>query len=361
MTNQRILLFILFVFPWYLFADSGLELIHADKSIGREANGEQLHIFTGDVHFRQDTLEMFCDEAVLYEVKDILEFKGSVLVSDGHRRIRAKKIDYYIESHEAFCYESVRIRTNEDSLYAEYVTYNFKTDHASAKENIYIYNAENMVEIWGQDGIYNPDLKYSVVRTEARLTKIDTSSKDTLTITADRLEYFGGEEPRAVGIDSVVILQGKLKAVCDSAVYFTKSELVLLNKNPYAWYEDSELSGINMQAQFDSLKLKSIFVSEDAKAISRADSVLKRNNVLMGKTIEFQIEEDQPKLIIASENASSIYYLNKDGQDQGSNFATSDTIMVYFAEGELDSIKIIGGSEGIFYPSDYKGVKVFEN
>ena len=346
----------------YLSAQSGLELIHADKQVTKEVDGELLHLFEGNVHFRQDTLEMYCNNAIMYETKNKLQFSGDVLITDSHRRLRALKIDYFTRDRIAYCFNHVRIKTLNDSMYTEYLRYNFKTDEAEAEKNIYIYNAENDVQIWGQKGSYNPNIKQNLIRENARFMTVDSSSGDTLDITAVQLEYFGGEDKRAIATDSVTILQGALKAICDSAVYHTETELVSLYDSPFAWYEDNKLSGKFMQAQFDSLKLKEIIVTEEAKAVSLVDSISKRENILTGNKIHFTIENNKPKLVTATDNATSIYYLQtEDKKDQGCNYATSDTIMVYFAEGKLDSIAIKGGSEGIYYPNEYTGKKVFEN
>lgn len=353
---------IIFLNPKFVFTQSGLELIHADKQVTKEVNGESLHMFEGNIHFRQDTLEMYCHDAVLFEEKNKLEFSGAVQITDGHRRLQALRIDYFTKDRIAYCYNRVRIKTLSDSMYAEYLKYNFKTDEAEAEKNIYIYNAENDVQIWGQYGIYNPNTKHNRIRENARFTKVDTSSGDTLNITALQLEYFGGENKRAVAIDSVEILQGALKAICDSAVYYTETELVSLFESPFAWYEDNRLSGKYMDAQFDSLKLKEIIVTEEAKAVSIVDSINNKENILTGNVIHFIIESNKPKIVTAMENATSIYYLQtEDKKDQGCNYATSDTILVYFVEGKLDSIAIRGGSEGIYYPNEFTGKKVFEN
>jgi hypothetical protein len=101
-------------------------------------------------------------------------------------------------------------------------------------------------------------------------------------------------------------------------------------------------------------------VTGDAVARSIVDSVSEKTNILKGKEIELFIEHKKPQMIVSKINAISIYYLEEDGADQGTNFATSDTIFIYFKQGELDSIDIIGGSEGVFYPQNYKGEKAFE-
>lgn len=340
-------------------ATSGLELLHADKSIGKKQNNEQLRIFTGHVHFRQDTIQMFCNEAIFYEEQDRVDFLGNVLINDGHRVIRADKIEYYPDAHLTVCRGQVQIKSKSDSLYADYFTYNFKSQQAYAEQNVFIRNLENNVQIWGDLGKYEPQLKHSYVQSNARLMKIDSAGKDTLLVTAHQIKYFDEKPARAVAIDSVIITQGALKAVCDTAIYYPDEESALLRHNPHVWYEDSQLSGLKIEAKFDSLKIRQIFIEGSAQAKTLADSLTGEQNVLKGKKIKFQIEFGKPKLITATDNASSIYYLTENENNQGTNFATSDTIFVHFIEGELDSIQIKGGAEGVFYPHEYKGEKSF--
>ena len=45
----------------------------------------------------------------------------------------------------------------------------------------------------------------------------------------------------------------------------------------------------------------------------------------------------------------------EENEDKGLNTATADAIRAFFSNGQLDSIGVKGGSQGIYYPSDYKG------
>ena len=62
-----------------------------------------------------------------------------------------------------------------------------------------------------------------------------------------------------------------------------------------------------------------------------------------------------PEKVIARRNAISVYQIEEEKINQGTNSASSDSIIVYFKTGELDSISIIGGTEGIYYPAEWKG------
>lgn len=352
------------ILPFILAAsvNQGVEFLHMDKFVGKTVNGHKVQVLTGNVYMRQDTIDMYCDQATYYEHEQRIDFSGHVLIDDGRREIRASRIDYYTDTRLAICIDSVTIRSKKDSMAADYFTYNFTSKKATASGNVFIWNRDNLTRLWGQAGFYDPELKHSQMKNSARFERVDSISTDTLTITANELNYYDDEQPRAIAVDSVEILQGKLRAVCDSAVYFRKDEFAELWFNPRAWYEDSRMSGEEMVVYFDSLKLNKIELQGQAQAISLADSLSGNENILKGRKIDFFIKDNNPELIIARDNASSVYYLEGDsGQSgQGANFATADTIQIYFKEGELDSIKIHGGAQGTYYPEGYKGEMKFD-
>ncbi len=143
--------------------NSGLELIHADKQIGRKIDGEKVSEFTGNVHFKQDTVDMFCDRALFYEKQERIDFEGSVSISDGHRTVRAKKIEYFPKTKLAECYGSVRIKSRDVLLNSDYFSYSFDTKTAKAKGEVFIDDLQNNVKIWGGKGLHDGLNKYSFI------------------------------------------------------------------------------------------------------------------------------------------------------------------------------------------------------
>ncbi len=338
----------------------GLILLHADKSVSTKGPNGVVRDFTGHVHFQQDTLEMFCQRAIYYAAQKKIRFSDSVRIYNGSQSIFADLIDYYPDSKQAVCSGNVRISTRNDSISCDFLTYNFKTDRVTAKGNVYLLNREERVQITGQRGWHVPDSGLSRVRGNARFVRVDSSGRDTLTITATVLSYHKNKKTFALATDSVVIHQNAMRAVCDSAYYFPDSEFIRLKKNPHVWYEENELQGNSMLVTLDSLEIKTIRIKGNGTAQSVADSVKGLINRLKGKIIDFDIEQRKPRLITATGNASSIYYLENDqGEYQGANYATADTIRIFFAGGKLDSITIIGGARGIYYPENYQGEMKF--
>ncbi len=336
-------------------ANDQLQLVHADKSIGKLINGERVRILTGHVEAYQDTLHMLCDEAFFYEDQNRIEFIGNVFLDDGHYTLKAQRINYFPETRTAICLNNVRISSASDSLYAEKFTYNFKTQNAEGERNLFVWDKQNDARVWGDRGIYNAELKKTRILNDARLTHVNDGDTDTLDITSRFMEYQAGEINYALATDSVTIRKGDLLATCDSAHYDIVKEKIHLKINPIAWQSESEMKGNSIDLLLDSLTLIGINIYGDAQIKSLSDSASDSYDYLRGKSIEVLLADKKPFLITARDNASSVYLLKEDETKQGTNVSSSDSIIIFFNEGVMDSIAIIGGAQGTFFPPDYQG------
>lgn len=339
-----------------LFASDGrFHLIHADSSLGKIVNGEKVRYLVGRVEAYQDTLKMFCDNAVFYEDKNIIEFIGNVLVNDTHHKLWADKIIYHTGYRTANCLGHVRISGATDSLYADKFNYHFRDGNALAEKNLYLWDKQNNAHVRGEKGEYIARSKESHVRGNAYFQHLSPNRSDTLVITSKKMTYYGQEPKRAIAEDSVRIFKGDVRASCDSAVYYVSKELVQLRINPVAWQGKSEMTGLKIDFTLDSLNINEIFLYENAQMKTLADTLENKFNILKGKMIQVSMKDGIPDKIIARRNAVSVYQIDEDKIKQGTNSASSDSIIVYFKTGEPDSISIIGGTEGTFYPADWKG------
>ena len=336
-------------------SDSRLHLIHADKTTGQLINGERVRILSGNVEAYQDTINIWCDEAIFFEVQNKANFMGNVILDDGHRRLWCKKIIYYADTRTANCTGNVRIGGQNDSLYAQTFIYNFREKNAEGKKNLFLWDKQNNARVWGDYGKYLSATHQSFIEGNARFEHSESSEKDTMVITSKFLQYHGMVPKKAIALDSVTIVQGELKATCDSATYFATEERVWLRVNPFAWQTGREMKGKRIDIELDSLKVKEIFLYDKAEMKSLVDSLENKYDILRGKSIQVSVKDKKPQKIIARNNAIGVYAIEDNGEKQGTNSASSDSIIIFFKTGEMDSISIIGGSEGIFYPADYKG------
>ena len=338
-----------------LASDGRLHLIHADKSFGKLVNGEKVRYLSGHVQAYQDTIQMFCEEAIFYEEQNRAEFYGNVLIDDSHHRLWANKIFYYSDTRTANCMENVHISGIKDSLYAEKFIYQFRGGNAEAEQKMFLWDKESNARIWGDKGRYYGKLRESHITGNAVFHHNEKNQPDTLIIESNLMSYFGDEPKRAVARRNVKIFKGGVRATCDSATYFVTDEMVTLRINPVAWQAENEMVGNKIDFSLDSLKIDQIFLNEKAQISTLADSLERKFNVLRGKEIQISMAEGVPGRIVARRNAISIYRIEENKIKQGTNSASSDSIIVHFKTGQVDSIAIIGGTEGIFYPANWEG------
>jgi lipopolysaccharide export system protein LptA len=349
-----IILFFIFIAN-IIASDGRLHLVHADKTSGKMVDNERIHIWKGSVHAYQDTVIMFCDSAVFFEDRDRAEFHGNVIIDDGHHKLWANFINYDTKLRIATCIGNVRISGIQDSLYADKFIYKFREKSADGYGNVFLWDKDEGSKLWGDNGSYLNEQKESHLNGNTKLLKPNENNLDTLIITAKKMDYFGIIPKKAIAIDSVRIFKNNLQAKCDSAIYSITEEVVFLRVNPFAWQEDNKMSGNYIDLVLDSLDLKQIMITGKSKIETLADSATNQFNLLRGKSIQVQIEDDNPIMIIARDNASSVFLIEEELEKQGTNAASSDSITIYFKEGSPDSINIAGGTEGTFYPPDHKG------
>jgi lipopolysaccharide export system protein LptA len=349
------LLFLFFLISTSYSSDGRLHLVHADKTSGRMINNKRIHIWKGSVHAYQDTVTMLCDSAIFYENQDKVDFIGNVIIDDGHHKLWANSINYQTDLRIATCIGNVRISGKKDSLYADRFTYNFKEKSANGSGNLFLWDRDEGSKLWGDQGYYLNEKRESHIKGNARLFKPNSNNQDTLIITSKKMEYYGIIPKKAIAKDSVRIFKNNLQAKCDSALYSITEEKVFLRINPFAWQDENKMSGTEIDLKLDSLNLKEIIITGRSKVETLADSTNDQYNLLRGKSIQMQIEDNKPVKVIARDNASSIYLVEEDKEKQGTNAASSDSITIFFKEGSPDSINIAGGTEGTFYPPDHKG------
>jgi hypothetical protein len=174
------------------------------------------------------------------------------------------------------------------------------------------------------------------------------------------MEYIFSDIRRAVARDSVRIIQGNLSASCDSAIYDIEKDIIYLKSQPEAIQENNKMLGESMQLILEDRELRQIRVSGDARAISSLDSTREKENRLEGRELIMYIENRKLTTIYAISNARSFYYLKEQQEDRGINVASADTIKAFLVADELDSIAVIGGAQGTYYPEGYKGKIVQE-
>lgn len=352
----RLLLFLWLIILTVFSVQAQRVIFDADISRGKTGpGGEIIRILEGNVHVIQDTLEIFCDRATHYPARQRTVLTGNVKLIRGVETLTARQVTYYDRRKMAIAVDKVHLTRPGQEMRAEYLEYYYDSDRAFARTGLILTDHESRVVVTAGQGRFIPEENRSIVKNDAHFRQINESGSDTLHIFADEMEYRFGRERMAIGRKSVKILQTGLVATCDSAVYLLDSSRAVLDIDPIATQEKNRLSGKRIEMYFVENDLRRIFVDGQALATSVEDSAANKINRLSGQTITAFISAKKLRELWAVSNARSTYYLADKGVDQGVNTASADTIQIYFKAGDLNSIAVKSGSQGIFYPDSYKG------
>lgn len=339
---------------------SRLELLHADVSRGYVENGLPLKLLEGHVHARQDTLELFCDRAVYDETNRILHLQGNIRMYRGKDTLIAREARYFEVNTIAIAEGNVQIFRPLQEMKSDYLEYSYSNDQIRARGNLFLHDRENQAYITALQGEYIPEKKFSYVKDQSHFWRIDSTSQDTIHIFSLEMEYVFKTIRKAIARHSVRIYQENLFATCDSAIYELDRDVIYLKSNPVARQENNEMTGQEMQLILKDRKLEKIIVTGKAQAVSVLDSLRGKEDRLEGREIVLYIVDQKLREINAISNARSYYHLKEKKEDRGINVASADTIKAFLKENELDSIVVIGGAQGTYYPEDYKGKIVVE-
>lgn len=335
-------------------AQSRLELLHADFSRGELRGAQPVRILEGNVHIRQDSVEIHCDKAAYFPLLRKVELTGEVNIIRGTENLTARKVTYYEDRKVAIAEGDVHTWQKGRQLFADYLEHYYETDRVFARGHVRILDPSRRLTVTAARGEFDRQQNRSYVEKGAHLWQVDSTGVDTLHIYARRLSYGFSNDRVAIARDSVKIIYQNLTATCDSAIYFIDEEKAYLRIHPRARQDQNFLSGTEMELLLHNLNVHQINVQGQAKALSHPVDNPKEENRLEGKRIIMKIEQRKLKELWAINNASSYYHLQDQNEAQGINEATADTIRVYFKNSELDSISVIGGSQGTYFPADYQ-------
>ncbi len=211
---------ILFGFNAFGQGKDDIVLKNADIFVGKNINGEDIRECTGNVHFVQGNVLVWCDRAVQHLAKNEVELIGRVRILRDTVTLTAKRGTYYGNTKKAVCEDGVRLETSHVTLLADSGTYfteekkSFFHSHVSvvdstttifsdeltylekeresiAVHNVKVINADNNVRLFGDYLEHFDETRYTRITEQPRLMQIDTSSKgviDTLVVKSILME-----------------------------------------------------------------------------------------------------------------------------------------------------------------------------
>lgn len=272
------------------------------------------------------------------------------VVSEGGNTLDAQLGARYDTQQKHFQFFEGIVETENSRVKAEELFYNESKEYYRGKKNVSILNKKREVEIFGDEGQYWEDRKYSIINGNALVRKY--FQKDTLYLTSDSLISQDSELDSAkflLAFRSIRLIKSEIFGLADSLVYNYSDSSIRLFQDPIIWNRSNQISADSMVFFIVNEELDRVFMKEKAFSISQ-DTVFNFNQ-MKGRSMMAYFNEGRLSKLNIDGNGESLYFaLEGDSLTQGINKTLSATIKLLFEDGAISKVNYGIKPDGKFTP-----------
>jgi lipopolysaccharide export system protein LptA len=272
------------------------------------------------------------------------------IVSAEGNRLNAQKGSYYDTERKQFRFYDGDVETETSKVYAEVLFYDEPEKYYEGRTNVSLYNKEREIEIFGEEGKYWEDRKYSIIFGNALVRKY--YEKDTLHMIADTLISQDSEIPEErylLAFHRAQMIKSDISGIADSLVYLTADSTLYFYKDPVLWNEKSQITADSITLMISNEEIEKVFLIRRAFNITK--DTLGNFNQIKGRKMTGYFKESKISRFHVEGNGESIYFdVIGDSLLRGMNKMLCANIMMYFEDGQIQKINWLVKPEGAFNP-----------
>jgi len=331
-----------------------------DKNVLTSKNG---------TYYSKDKMVFFSDSVTLvnpeYYIKsDTLRYKTDTetAIFEGPTRIFSTGSDstiiyceegwYNTKTKRSLFRKNATITSKENRIAGDSLLYDNNTAIGMAYHNVSISDTIQQVIIAGEYGYFDDGNKLALVTGNAILTKIfETDSlflhADTLYASQDSIT----QNKRWSAYYGVRIFKTDLQGKCDSLVYTSNDSVLSFYGEPVLWSLENQLTADFMNMQLADSKISELRLFNSSFITSMEDTV--RFNQIKGRDMTGYFTDNKLNSIKVEGNGQSIYYTrNSKKQFTGVNRADCSDMFIVINESQINSITLINEPDATLYPID---------
>ncbi|MGB0601789.1 MAG: OstA-like protein, partial [Flavobacteriaceae bacterium] len=330
-------------------------------------------------------------------------FISDVTINNPEYIVNSEQLDYFTESNQAYLYGNSKIEGEAYTIFCERGFYDMdrekgifkqnatlfydnkiikgdslyfesERNYAAATKNISIVDTLNNSIITGNYGEIFKERDSAIITRRAMAVNI--IDQDSLFIHADTLVATGPEEKRILrAYYDVRILKSDLRGRSDSlyldeSIGLTKllkkpltkqqeqifTEKNYHEKNPVLWFDESQMTGDEIQLLSDTKTNKLDSLKIDGRVFIIEKDTLSEDGYqqIKGGLLRGAFKESKLDNIVITKNTEMVYYLYNDEDLQliGIDKTTCSALKMQFVDGQIDEITFLVSPNGNVYPED---------
>src|SRR5690606_12099648 len=265
-------------------------------------------------------------------------------------KLNARKGTFYDTEAKIFRFYDGDVETENSLVSAEILYYDENQQYYEATENVSVYNKERNVEIFGEEGKYWEELKYSKVYGNALVRKYFEA--DTLYMIADTLISQDSEDATnryLQAFSNMRMIKSDISGRSDSMVYIYSDSTIYLHGDPVLWNNKSQITADSISFLIANEDIDKAFLKDNAFAITK-DTLSNYNQIRGRKMTGYFLEGQMSKLDVEGNGESLYFALENDTTIRGVNKLLCGRIIMYFVEGQVNKINHLMKAEASFTP-----------
>jgi lipopolysaccharide export system protein LptA len=291
-----------------------------------------------------------------YTDSKIAETKGITNIrSKEGNKLNAKRGSFYNTEEKIFRFYDGDVETESSMVSAEILYYDEKQQYYEALENVSVFNKERNVEIFGEEGKYWENRKYSKVYGNALVRKY--FEQDTLHMIADTLISQDSEKASdryLQAFSNMRMIKSEVAGRSDSMVYIYSDSTIYLFGDPVIWNNQSQITADSIRFLIANEEIDKALLKDNAFAVTR-DTLSNFNQIRGRKMTGYFVEGQMDKLDVEGNGESLYFALENDTTIRGVNKLLCGRIIMNFMEGQVSSIKHTIKPEATFIPPHLMG------
>lgn len=307
--------------------------------------------FTDDVVLVNPDYTLKSNVLVYNTISKVAETDGITNIrSEEGNELNARKGSYYDTQAKIFRFFDGDVETENSRVSAEELYYDENQQFYEAKKNVSVFNKERNVEVFGEEGKYWEERKYSVVYGNALVKKY--FEEDTLYMIADTLISQDSEEDAnryLLAFPNMRMIKSDLSGRSDSTAYIYSDSTIYLYDDPVLWNNESQITADSIRFLIANEDIDRVFLRDNAFVVTR--DTISNFNQIKGRKMTGQFSEGQMSRLDVEGNGESLYFaLENDTTIRGVNKLLCGRIIMYFADGQVNKINHLMKAEASFTP-----------
>lgn len=273
----------------------------------------------------------------------------NILSKDGEK-LNAQKGSFYDTENKRFRFYDGDVETETSIVYAETLFYDEANQYYEGQGNISVYNKERNVEIFGEEGSYWENRKFSKVYGNALVKRY--FEVDTMYMTADTLisqDSSDDKERYLLAFKNVRLIKSDLRGRSDSLAYIYSDSTIHMYRDPILWDKKSQITADSVRFLISNEEIDRVYL--DRQAFSVTTDTARNFNQIKGRRMEGYFKDGQISRLLVTGNGESLYFdMANDSTLRGMNKLLCASMDMFFLEGQIQKINYLVKPEGFFTP-----------